>query len=143
MSDWIYISHPDAGSTRIPNQPGVLATYEARGWVEEPNPETGETADIFVPPKVVEKNEEDGWVTLYHRETHAEHSFPSHPDAIKGAYDAGWQGSPPKVSEPDTAEAVDDSESEGDASPAKPSKRTRKTANEDPADADPAIDEGE
>lgn len=96
MIEWITMRHPDAGECRVPDQPGVREAYEARGWVETDAPD----APPFVPPKVVEVNAEDGWVDLYHPLTHAVHRFPSHPDAVQGAYEAGWQASPPKRPEP-------------------------------------------
>jgi hypothetical protein len=135
MGDWIYLKHADAGETRVPDQPGVLESYQARGWSVMDDPEL--EAQVFVPPKVVEKNERDGWVTLYHPETHAVHEFPSHPDAVQGAYESGWQASPPKVSGTDPADPVDNSEK----APVK--RAAAKKATEDPAPADPATDEGE
>jgi hypothetical protein len=125
MSDWLHISHPDAGATRVPDQPGVRESYEARGWVVGPDPEAD--AGPFVPPKVVEANEEDGWVTLYHPVTHAAHRFPSHPDAVQGAYETGWQATPPKT-EPD---------------PVPVEKSTAKKASKHNESATPATDEGE
>lgn len=123
MGDWLYVSHPDAGSTRLPNQPGVRESYEARGWVVGDDPEA-DGAPPFVPPKAVEANEEDGWVTLYHRDTHAEHRFPSHPDAVQGAYDSGWRVTKPKT-EDDAAPVPDD--------PAPAKRSTRKPKNTDAA----------
>lgn len=130
MSDWLNMVHPETGGEmRVPNSEGVQEAYEARGWkVVDP---VDEDAAVFVPPKVVEANEEDGWVTLYHRETHAQHDFPSHPDAIKGAYDAGWQASPPKVSAPPEEPEV--------TAPAKKAPAKKPT----PDTATPATDEGE
>jgi len=116
MSDWIHVSHPDAGAARIPNQPGVLASYEARGWVASDDPDDGAP---FVPPKAVEQNTEDGWVTLYHPETGASHRFPSHPDAVQGAYEAGWQATPPKTPDLEPAPAADESAKATKKAPAK------------------------
>jgi hypothetical protein len=117
VNDWIYLRHPDAGETRVPNQPGVLESYQSRGWAEMPDPETEN--QVFVPPKVVEQNEEDGWVTLYHPKTQAVHRFPSHPDAVQGAYEAGWQATPPKTPDPDPAPAGDESAKATKKAPAK------------------------
>lgn len=132
MSDWISLRHPDAGDTRVPNQAGVLASYQARGWEEVDA--VDEDAQTFVPPKAVEQNEEDGWVVLYHPETKALHRFPSHPAAVQGAYEAGWQATPPKTPDPEPAPAVD----EPDKTPAK-----KTTAKKPEPASTPAIDEGE
>jgi hypothetical protein len=118
MTEWLYMTHPaTGGGTRMPDQPGVRERYEALGWVIGDLED--EDAKIFVPPKVVEANTEDGWVTLYHRETHAAHEFPAHPDAIQGAYEAGWQATPPKVATPDPTPVVDDSDKAPAKGPAK------------------------
>lgn len=109
MVDWLYVNHPETGGdARIPDAPGVRERYEALGWRVAADPDAD--GQVFVPPKVVEQNTEDGWVTLYHSATSAAHRFPSHPDAVQGAYDAGWQASPPKHSDPDPAPAVDESD---------------------------------
>lgn len=129
MSEWLYVTNRETGgSARLPDQPGVRERYEALGWI------VGDPVDVenqtWVPPKLIETNEEDGWVTLYHPKTGASHEFPVHPDAIQGAYDAGWQASVPKVSEPDPVPAA--------KAPDKTS--TKKVP---VVKADPAADEGE
>jgi len=117
MSEWLHVSHPETGGqTRVPDQPGVRERYEALGWVVGDDPDDGAP---FVPPKAVEQNEEDGWVVLYHPETHAVHRFPSHPDAVQGAYEAGWQATPPKTPDPEPAPAVDESAKAPKKAPAK------------------------
>lgn len=93
-----YMTHPDAGAATFPDQPGVREFYEARGWQVADEP----AEQPFVPPKVVEQRaDEEGWVELYHPDTRAAHLFPSHPDAVAGAYEAGWQATPPKAAEPE------------------------------------------
>ena len=129
MGDWIYLKHPEAGETRVPDAPGVLDSYLVRGWEQMPDP--GPEA-AFVPPKAVAANEDDGWVELYHPIIKTTHLFPSHPDAVQGAYESGWQATTPQVSEPAPALSVDNSEK----APAKPKPKK-------PEPATPAADEGE
>lgn len=128
MSDWLHITHAETGNTaQIPDEPGVREAYEARGWTvgDLPDPDAGH----FVPPKAVERNEEDGWVTLYHPATGASHSFPSHPEAVQGAYEAGWQATEPKPAAAPEPDPVPDPDP-------KPSKRKTEPAT-------PATNEGE
>lgn len=127
MTDWIYMTHRvTGGQTKVPDADGVRERHEALGWeVTDP---IDDDAAVFVPPKAVDANEEDGWVQLYHPKTQATHLFPVHPDAIKGAYEAGWQATPPAKA-PEPAKPVDDS-------PVAPAKKApaKKTADSGPAD---------
>jgi hypothetical protein len=101
MTEWLYMTPPGGGDPhKFPAGDGVQAFWEARGYTVTDEPEE----QPFVPPKVVQATPEDeAWVILYHPGIGASHEFPNHPDAIRGAYEAGWQGSPPKAS-PDPAD---------------------------------------
>jgi hypothetical protein len=98
---WLDLENEDTGgTTRIPDDPAVLAAHEGRGWrvVEVPDP------GPFVPDKVnVDPGDvEAAWVELVHPVTGARHQFPNNPDAITGAGEAGWvtpnrDGSIPKT----------------------------------------------
>lgn len=109
--DWIYLEHKDTGgTTMVADEPGVLEWHEAHGWkqVDEPEPVP------FVPPKGDAAPVDDEWVELTHSDTGAVHPFPNNPDALEGAYDAGW-----KLPEPP-----------------KPAKAAKKTASAEPATDD-------
>ena len=85
--DWIYLEHKDhGGSTRVPDEPGVLDWHLAHGWVEADEPE----AVPFVPPKG-DLSPTDEWVVLTHPVTGGVHEFPNDPAALQGAYELGWQ----------------------------------------------------
>lgn len=91
-----YMVNKDTGGTTEMSlvEPGAREFWEARGWEVTDRPEAGP----FVPPKAVDKAaDEDGWVTLHHPEIGASHAFPNNPDAVQGAYEAGWQVTPPKA----------------------------------------------
>ena len=40
MTDWAYVTHPDLDNAgaKIPNDPLVISSYQARGWVQEDLP---------------------------------------------------------------------------------------------------------
>lgn len=85
--DFIYMVNKETKAEhRFPDQEGVVAYFEARGWkVTDPpedKPFVSQTLDI---------EPEDKWVTLVHKKTHATHEFPNHPEAIEGAYESGWE----------------------------------------------------
>lgn len=87
---WVYLSHPDiAGSTRIPDDPDVLAAQQARGWVivEAPDP-------AAVPAPVVHTGPppppEDEWISMTHPDTEGMQRLPNDDAAISGAREAGW-----------------------------------------------------
>jgi hypothetical protein len=91
---WIYVKHAETGgATYIPDEDGVLEWYEGRGWKQTDEPES----TPFVPPKGDAPPVDDEWVDLTHSDTGATHPFPNNPDALEGAYDAGWKlPEPPK-----------------------------------------------
>jgi len=104
MSDWVYLNHPDtdAEPARVPDEPDVVAYYEARGWQKVDAPE----AVIFVPQPSEASVDTDAygvaWVTLQHAETGALHRFPA--DAADGLRDDGWypvDKPTPETSEPE------------------------------------------
>jgi hypothetical protein len=87
---WLDLENEETGgTTRIPDDPAVLAAHEGRGWrvVEVPDP------GPFVPDKVnVDPGDvEAAWVELVHPVTGARHQFPNNPDALTGAArPGGW-----------------------------------------------------
>ncbi len=90
MADWVYIKHPDTGgAARIPGDADVVATFEARGWQQTDPPD--ESAP-FVPPadggQILAETE---WVQLVHPATGGVHMWPNNPEALEGAYEAGWR----------------------------------------------------
>ena len=92
---WIYLEHKGTGgATRVSDEPGVLEWHEAHGWkqVDEPEPVP------FVPPKGDAPPGDSEWVELEHPATGGRHEFPNNPEALEGAYEAGWQL--PKPPEP-------------------------------------------
>jgi hypothetical protein len=125
---FIDVKHTETGGiTQIPDEPGVLSAYEARGWeLYEPEPEAP-----YVPPKGM--NDPDGepilFVTLY-QEGVGTAQFPNNSAALEEAANNGWTVPPFE----DPAKVPDESE------PPKPKPATakRKTT---PA-ADSATDEG-
>jgi hypothetical protein len=111
----VYMEHPDTGgSASFPDEPGVVDWYEGRGWVKAEEPEPAP----FVPPKGDAPPADDEWVELTHSDTGAVHPFPNNPDALEGAYDAGWKlPEPPKPvkakKSASVAPATDTSEDKG------------------------------
>jgi hypothetical protein len=86
--DWIYLENAETGgTTTVADEPGVLDFYESRGWKKAKEPEPVP----FVPPKGDAPPADDEWVELTHSETGAVHPFPNNPEALEGAYDAGWK----------------------------------------------------
>ena len=86
MSDWVYMTHPaTGGSTRVPDVPDVVASHESRGWAVADEP-----APAPVVPVGGTSSGDDGWVTLVHPATGGTQRLPDHPDALAGAFDAGW-----------------------------------------------------
>jgi hypothetical protein len=90
MSDWIYLEHEETGgTTRVPDDPDVIRVHEAKGWSVVDPPDTSAP---FVPPKdggqVAAETE---WVELVHPESGGVQRVPNNPDALAGAYEAGWQ----------------------------------------------------
>lgn len=99
--DWVYFEHKDTGGhMSAPDEPGVVEFYTARGWKQVDEP----VAAPFVPAKGDAPPDDSGWVQLVHSETGAEHTFPSNPEALEGAIEAGWQfPKPPPGPEPEPA----------------------------------------
>lgn len=92
MTDWIEMEHAESGGrTRIPaGSPDVLAVHEARGWSRV---EVDDEPEISAPARAdVEPGAEAGaWVELVHPDLPtATNRVPNHPDALQGAFDAGW-----------------------------------------------------
>ena len=122
MAEWAYLEHPETGGiTRVPDDEGVIATQEARGWVRAEPPK----AEPFVPaggglePDQVAAK----WVDLVHPDLPtAVNRVPNDPAAIQGAFEAGWQY-------PETPKDEDEPES-------KPANRNAKKAAAAPADDD-------
>lgn len=111
----VYMKHPAmGGAAYFPDEDGVVEWHEARGWEKADEPD----AAPFVPPPGDAAPVEDEWVKLIHKETGAVHDFPNNPEALEGAYDAGWQHPQPE----------------------KPAKAVKKTASVK-ASAEPATDD--
>jgi hypothetical protein len=114
---WIYVKHAETGgATYIPDEDGVLEWYEGRGWKQTDEPES----TPFVPPKGDVPPADDEWVELVHPDVGAIHQFPNNPEALEGAYEAGWQ-----VYKPPTLEDLE--------KPEKPAKAAKKSASAEPA----------
>lgn len=100
-SGWLDLENETTGgTTRIPDDPAVLAAHEGRGWRVVEAPEAGP----FVPAKVNVNPRDAGaaWVELVHPVTGGRHQWPNNPDALTGAAEAGWvapnrDGSIPKT----------------------------------------------
>lgn len=122
MAEWAYLEHPDTGGmTCVPDEPGVIAAHEARGWVRADPPESVPfvPAGAGVPPDEAEAE----WVELVHPDLPAAvNRVPNNPVALQGAYDAGWQRPDPPGGQPEDQPAT------------KPAKR--KQASAEPADHD-------
>jgi hypothetical protein len=149
--EWIYLRHDDIdGTTRVLDEPGVLALHEARGWyrVDPPDP-----AAPFVPKGGHLKVDEDAdWINMVHPGFGGHQRIPNNPEALRGAEELGWrqankadQDNSPEPPEPATAPAdvepepepddVDDQADDNeDASPGPAKHRTAK------ASAPPATD---
>lgn len=125
MAEWAYLEHPDTGgTTRVPDEAGVIAMHEARGWVRTDPPE----AVPFVPPGggVPTEVAAAEWVDLVHPDLPAAvNRVPNNPIALQGAYDTGWR--PPEPPAPEQSQDEPDP---------KPDKRRTKRASSEPADHD-------
>jgi hypothetical protein len=94
---WVYLVHKDTGGhTSVPDGPGVLENWQARGWVKADEPK----AEPFIPPKG-DLPAGAEWVELVHPGLKARHEFPNHPEAIAGAVEAGWELPAPPEPEPE------------------------------------------
>lgn len=97
---WLYLEHDETGgSQRIPDDPAVLASQEARGWrlADEPAQPVGLPPKVKIDPGAAPVE----WVELVHPVIGARHDFPNNPAAVAGAAEAGWvipnkDGSVPK-----------------------------------------------
>lgn len=94
----VYMTHAvTKGWTRVPDDPGVIAAHEARGWVRADEPEE----KPFTPPKGAPPAV-DGFVQLVHPQLPGVvHDWPDNPEAMQGARDAGWEYPKPPKPEPD------------------------------------------
>lgn len=97
MDGWVFMRHADtAGTTRVPDNPGVVEWHEAHGWERADEPE-----DVpFAAPKP--GGSESPWVELVHPAIDARHDFPNDPGAIAGAIEAGWRYPEPAVKKTST-----------------------------------------
>src|SRR6188768_2797015 len=86
---WLYLKNAETGGTaELPDEPGVLDWYTARGWSQADRPEDRP----FVPrPDGGQSIQDVDFVTLVHPETGGAHRFPDNPDAIEGARESGWR----------------------------------------------------
>lgn len=116
VDGWWHLTHPDidAPAHRVPDEPGVLDYWAARGWepVEAPEDIPAVPDNTQAPP-----GDEDGWVELEHPDTKARHRFPADESALALAQESGWQV---------PSDAEDDPE--GDPGPKAKSKSTKKAA---------------
>lgn len=87
--NWLYLTNAETGgSQKVPDEPGVRAHYEARGWELTVEP----TEDRFIPaPGNENPDDNTEWVTLYHPAVNAYHDFPNNTAALAGAKEAGWE----------------------------------------------------
>lgn len=129
MSEFTHMTHEGTGGTMDVSlvEPGAQEFWEARGWAVADRP-----AEVpFVPPKVVQRQGDAEFVQLFHTGAGASHMFPNNPDALQGAYEAGWHATPPRSAaapEPDADAEPEDAEPEDDPT-------------EPPADQQPEDDE--
>jgi hypothetical protein len=87
--EWLYLAHPAFnGSTRIPNDPDVLASHLARGWVGADPPDRG--APVIPDPNAGPVDDADAWIDMVHPESGGTQRLPNNTDALTGARDAGW-----------------------------------------------------
>jgi hypothetical protein len=88
---WVTMVHDETdGTTRIPADAEVIRVHEAKGWriVEGDD----EDAAISVPARVDVDPDEGAWVELVHPDLPAAtNRVPNHPDALAGAFEAGWR----------------------------------------------------
>lgn len=99
VDEWVTLRHAETGgTTSVPNTPDVIAAHEARGWkVTDEEPERP-----FVPPKPADDPDAAAgeWVDLVHPDLPgATNRMPNHPDALAGAFEAGWTYPEPPADE--------------------------------------------
>jgi len=83
--EWVDLVHPESGGVcRVPDEPGVVAAHEARGWV----PADPEAVTATPAPPLPGAPE---WVHLVHPPSAGAASFPNNPAALEGAYALGWR----------------------------------------------------
>lgn len=87
--EWLYLDHPGfGGSTRIPNDPDVLAAHLARGWVGAEPPDRNGPA--IPDPNAGPVDDAHAWIDMVHPDSGGTQRLPNNSDALTGARDAGW-----------------------------------------------------
>jgi hypothetical protein len=89
-TEWIELEHEDTGGRqKVPNVPDVLAVQASKGWhpVDE-----DDAPDLPWVPTPGDAAPDAEWVTLVHPDLPlGTNVVPNNPEALQGAYDAGWQ----------------------------------------------------
>lgn len=88
-AQWLYLTHAAFdGSTRIPNDPDVLAAHTARGWVVSDAPDPN--VPVVPDPAAGPVDDAGDWVDMVHPESGGTQRLPNNTAALSGARDAGW-----------------------------------------------------
>jgi hypothetical protein len=113
-------------TTLVPNLEGVLENHNARGWVEDLRPDP----DLPFIPVPDNSGEPVTFTEMYHPKLDKTHHFPSHPDALQGARDAGWLPVEDS-SDSDDSGAENESSDSADEPEPKPTKTRSRSAKAD------------
>jgi hypothetical protein len=92
VTDWIELEHEETGGRqKVPDSPDVLAVQASKGW--HPVDENDEASRLpFVPAAPIDTGDGREWVRLVHPDLPlGENIVPNNPDALAGAYEAGWR----------------------------------------------------
>lgn len=143
MSDgWLYVEHEETGGkSRIPDDDAVRVWNEARGWRVVDPPDDS----VFVPARPPESDGEapPAFVELVHPEIDARHDFPNNPDALRGAYEAGWVEPNKDGSIPKPATAKRRAKAAEEAAPHSGGDSAAGESTDGPADSSATTDEEE
>lgn len=97
MTDFVWIKNAETGgTTKIPDEPGVLDWYAGRGW----KPYDPPAEKPFVPAHSPAGEPVPEFVTLHHAGIQASHEFPNNAEALAGAAESGWRVPAPPKPEP-------------------------------------------
>jgi hypothetical protein len=121
MDNSFWMKHQETGGLReFPNEDGVQAYWEARGWALTDAPEDRPSVPVPVdlPPG------DTTFVAMYHPVVRTTHEFPNNAEAVAGAQEAGWTLEMPVPALPPT-DAPETPET-GDETPDVAKKSTRR-----------------
>lgn len=91
--EWLDLVHDETGGRqRIPDDDTALLVQQSKGWrIEDPDEDAARAP--YVPPRDVDGDgDPDAWVALVHPDLPTgSNVVPNRPEALQGAFEAGWR----------------------------------------------------